>query len=61
MPGLIDAHWHTMLCGMSLPSLLTADIGMIHLTASAEAQRTLMRGFTTRFTMSGFQKSTGPS
>lgn len=47
MPGLIDSHWHTMLCTMSLPSLLTADIGMIHLAASAEAQRTLMRGFTT--------------
>jgi imidazolonepropionase-like amidohydrolase len=47
MPGLIDAHWHTMFAAITLPTALTADIGYIYLVASAEAERTLMRGFTT--------------
>ena len=47
MPGLIDAHWHSLFAGLPLPRLLTADVGFIHLAASAEAERTLMRGFTT--------------
>jgi imidazolonepropionase-like amidohydrolase len=47
MPGLIDAHWHAMMASLPLPTLLTADVGYIHLAASAEAERTLMRGFTT--------------
>lgn len=47
MPGLIDAHWHSLFAGLPLSTLLTADIGSIHLAASAEATRTLMRGFTT--------------
>jgi imidazolonepropionase-like amidohydrolase len=47
MPGLIDAHWHSLFAGLPLASLLTADIGFIHLAAGAEAERTLMRGFTT--------------
>ena len=47
MPGLIDAHWHSLFAGLSLPNLLTGDIGFIHLSAAAEAERTLMRGFTT--------------
>jgi imidazolonepropionase-like amidohydrolase len=47
MPGLIDAHWHSMFAGLPLSSLLTGDIGFIHLAAGAEAERTLMRGFTT--------------
>ncbi|MEM5310174.1 amidohydrolase family protein [Paraburkholderia sp. JHI869] len=47
MPGLIDMHWHTMIAAVPLPTLLTADIGLIHIAASAEAERTLMRGFTT--------------
>lgn len=46
MPGLIDAHWHSMLCAMSMMELMTADIGLINLVASHEAERTLMRGFT---------------
>ena len=46
-PGLIDAHWHTIFAGLSVSSLLSADIGYIFLAASAEAERTLMRGFTT--------------
>ena len=47
MPGLIDAHWHTMFVGMPVLALLQAEIGYIFLVASAQAERTLMRGFTT--------------
>lgn len=47
MPGLIDAHWHTMMAALSLSDMLTADVGYINLVAAAEAERTLMRGFTT--------------
>jgi len=46
-PGLIDAHWHTMFAALPMTTLLTADIGYIFLAASAQAERTLMRGFTT--------------
>ena len=47
MPGLIDAHWHSIFAALPLPALMTADIGYIYLAASVEAERTLMRGFTT--------------
>jgi imidazolonepropionase-like amidohydrolase len=47
MPGLIDAHWHTIFAALPVPALFSADIGYIFLAASAEAERTLMRGFTT--------------
>ncbi|MET0528223.1 MAG: amidohydrolase family protein [Microvirga sp.] len=47
MPGLIDAHWHAIFAAVPISALLTADIGYIFLAASAEAERTLMRGFTT--------------
>ncbi len=47
MPGLIDAHWHTVFAALSINELFSADIGYIFLAASAEAERTLMRGFTT--------------
>jgi imidazolonepropionase-like amidohydrolase len=47
MPGLIDAHWHVMFAPLSPPQLLAADVGFIYLAASAQAERTLMRGFTT--------------
>ncbi len=46
MPGLIDAHWHAMLAPLPMLELMTADIGFINLAAAAEAERTLMRGFT---------------
>ena len=44
MPGMIDAHWHTLFAGLPISALLVADIGYILLAASAEAERTLMRG-----------------
>jgi imidazolonepropionase-like amidohydrolase len=47
MPGLIDAHWHTMLVRPTPASALTDDVGYTNLTAGAEATDTLMRGFTT--------------
>jgi imidazolonepropionase-like amidohydrolase len=46
MPGLIDAHWHSMMASLPMLQLMTADIGFINLAAAAEAERTLMRGFT---------------
>lgn len=47
MPGLIDAHWHAILAAVPMQVLLTVDEGMIFTMSTAEAQRTLMRGFTT--------------
>lgn len=47
MPGLIDAHWHTMLVRPTPAALLTDDVGYLNLVAGAEATDTLMRGFTT--------------
>src|SRR5437764_8850662 len=46
MPGLIDAHWHTMLCANTLADVSNPDLGYLMLNAGAEAQRTLLRGFT---------------
>jgi imidazolonepropionase-like amidohydrolase len=47
MPGLIDAHWHTMLASLPVAVMMTADVGDVHFAAAAQAERTLMRGFTT--------------
>ena len=46
MPGLIDAHWHTILCANTLADVSNPDLGYLMLNAGAEAQRTLLRGFT---------------
>jgi imidazolonepropionase-like amidohydrolase len=46
MPGLIDAHWHAMMAAVTLTDLITADVGYINLVAAEEAEKTLMRGFT---------------
>jgi imidazolonepropionase-like amidohydrolase len=53
MPGLIDAHWHTLFVRPSPAVLLTAEIGYLNLQAGAEATATLMRGFTTVRDMGG--------
>ena len=53
MPGLIDAHWHAMMAPLPLNVLLTADIGFITLAAAQEAERTLLRGFTSVRDMAG--------
>ena len=47
MPGLIDNHWHTMLARPSPKEAIEGDLGYTNLLAGAEAQATLMRGFTT--------------
>ena len=46
MPGLIDAHWHSAFAALPLSSLFSGDVGFIFLAAGEEAERTLMRGFT---------------
>lgn len=47
MPGLIDAHWHTLYAAVPLAVLTSGDPGGMFAAAVPEAQRTLMRGFTT--------------
>src|SRR5262245_60801010 len=47
MPGLIDNHWHTMLVRPTPLQAIEDDIGYSNLVAGAEAEATLMRGFTT--------------
>jgi imidazolonepropionase-like amidohydrolase len=46
MPGLIDAHWHATFAAMTAEAAMTADPGYVHLVAGREAERTLLRGFT---------------
>jgi imidazolonepropionase-like amidohydrolase len=47
MPGLTDAHWHLTMVANSLANLTQADTGLMYANTVAEAQRTLLRGFTT--------------
>ena len=47
MPGLIDAHWHTMMAATPMPVLIDGDVGYLNLLAGRQAEATLMRGFTT--------------
>jgi len=47
MPGLIDAHAHTMMESMSLQMMQLADMGYINLFAANAAEKQLLRGFTT--------------
>src|SRR5262249_26696162 len=47
MPGLIDMHWHSMLAALPIETILQSDLGFVYLASSAEAERTLRRGFTT--------------
>lgn len=46
MPGLIDAHWHTFMARPSMALATTAPFTFITMLAGAEAEATLMRGFT---------------
>jgi imidazolonepropionase-like amidohydrolase len=47
MPGLIDAHWHAAFAAVTEATVMTADAGYLQLLAAREAERTLLRGFTT--------------
>ncbi len=53
MPGLIDAHWHSMMAVLPESVMLTADEGYLVLVAGREARNTLMRGFTSVRDLSG--------
>jgi imidazolonepropionase-like amidohydrolase len=53
MPGLIDAHWHAMMAALPLQAVVTADVGYINLVAADQAEKTLMRGFTSVRDMAG--------
>lgn len=53
MPGLIDAHWHAMFAAISAEVAMTQDPGYLHAIATKQAERTLMRGFTTVRDMQG--------
>jgi imidazolonepropionase-like amidohydrolase len=53
MPGLIDAHWHSIMVACSEMALLTADPAYIQFVAARAAEETLMRGFTTVRDMGG--------
>lgn len=47
MPGLIDAHYHTMFATLPQVALLTSDVGFVNLAAGRNAEAMLQRGFTT--------------
>lgn len=47
MPGMIDAHWHTLFAAVPVGVATTGDPGLIYTASTAEAERTLLRGFTT--------------
>jgi len=60
MPGLIDAHWHATMAGLPLVTLQSADVGLINLAAADEAEKRLMRGFTSVRDMAGPASSRTP-
>ena len=53
MPGLIDAHWHTMLVGTPLEVLVSGDMVEVAARAVPKAEAVLLRGFTTVRDMGG--------
>jgi imidazolonepropionase-like amidohydrolase len=53
MPGLIDAHWHSMLVAPDMTTAMTSDLGFLTLLAADVARQTLMQGFTTVRDMGG--------
>ncbi len=46
IPGLIDAHWHSMFANIPLSDAMTGDPGYLHVVAGQGATATLLRGFT---------------
>jgi imidazolonepropionase-like amidohydrolase len=53
MPGLIDAHWHSMLIAPDMSTAMTADAGYLNFLAGDVARQTLMQGFTSVRDMGG--------
>lgn len=47
MPGLIDAHWHTMFNFSPVSNTLGSSFGYLNIAAAKASEDTLMRGFTT--------------
>ena len=47
MPGLIDAHWHTMFNFWPMSKILSANFGYLSIAAANASRDTLLRGFTT--------------
>jgi len=47
MPGLIDAHWHSLFATLSLAELMTNDLAYMSLKGAIANEGALMRGFTT--------------
>ncbi len=47
MPGLIDAHWHTMFNFSPVSNTLGSSFGYLNIAAAKASGDTLMRGFTT--------------
>jgi len=46
MPGLIDAHWHTMFNFSPVSNTLGSNFGYLNIAAAKKSGETLMRGFT---------------
>lgn len=53
MPGLIDAHWHTIMTANTLEDLMAGEAGNAYIKAGQEAGNTLQRGFTAVRDMGG--------
>jgi imidazolonepropionase-like amidohydrolase len=47
IPGLIDAHWHSLFAAAPLALAMTGDVGFLHILAAKTAHDTVLRGFTT--------------
>jgi imidazolonepropionase-like amidohydrolase len=47
MAGLTDAHWHMTMAANTIENMQFADTGLMYANTVAEAQRTLLRAFTT--------------
>jgi imidazolonepropionase-like amidohydrolase len=47
MPGLIDAHWHTMFNFWPISKVLGVNFGYLSIAAADASRSTLLRGFTT--------------
>ncbi|RIW14636.1 amidohydrolase family protein [Algoriphagus lacus] len=46
MPGLIDAHYHSMFANLSQIALLTSNLGFVNLVAGKNAEALLQKGYT---------------
>lgn len=46
MPGLIDAHYHSMFASLPQMVLLTSNVGYVNLAAAKNAENLLMNGYT---------------